>query len=57
MKLFAASQFKQEGPDLTITQFSNYDMGGYVPNKLLYMCIGAMMGSELTKVYDQVKAM
>ena len=41
IRVYDASIMEQDGNDLKMTKFSNFDMGGYFPVRLLNMMIAA----------------
>jgi len=56
MDFFKCSLVKQEGEDLKLLEFSNFDMKGYFPARLINMMLGSAMITGITKFYgDLVK--
>ena len=55
MDLFKASIFFQVGPDLELIEYHTFNMGGYVPAKLLNMTLGSMMQQGLSQFHKILK--
>jgi len=56
MEFFKASMCEQKGKDIHITEFSNMDMKGYFPVRLMNMMMGSMVSKMMPKMYEKVKA-
>jgi hypothetical protein len=48
--MFKAMMLKQEGEDLRIVDFSNMDLKGYFPVRIMNMMMGTIMGKGIPKL-------
>ena len=55
MQFYKASCSKQVGDDLHVLEFSNFNMGGYFPTKLLNMVMANMMAKGIGNFVRKVK--
>lgn len=55
MDMFKASVFYEKDGDLHLTEYSNFDLGGYFPQKLLNMVMANMMSKGMSQFYTKIK--
>jgi len=55
MDYYKVSKVWEEGEDLRIIEFSNFNMKGYFPAKLINMTMGSAAAGQLGQMYQQVK--
>ena len=55
MDMLKLSHFKQEGDKVVGIEFSNMDMKGYFPTKMLNMVMGSMAGKGISEFAKRVK--
>ena len=55
MDIFKATMAEQKGPDLHVLEFSNFDMKGYFPVRLMNMMLGSMVSKGLGEFYERMK--
>ena len=53
--MLASGLARMEGDYLCITEFTQMDLKGYVPKKLMNMVIGSMAAAQVPDFYEQLK--
>ena len=54
MDMYKASVFYEKDGDLHLTEYSNFDLGGYFPTKLLNMVMANMMSKGMGDFYGKL---
>ena len=54
MLFMKALELKQVGPDMELQEFSQMNLGGYFPMRLLNMAIGSLLGKQLKQTRDKL---
>jgi hypothetical protein len=54
MEMFKASLVQQQGPDIKITEFSNFNMKGYFPMRLLNMVMASAVEKGLGGMQEKI---
>jgi hypothetical protein len=57
MDMYKASVFHEDGDDLRVVEYSNMDLGGYFPAKLLNMIMANMMSKGMITFYKKLKVL
>ena len=55
MDYFKVSKLWEEGQDLRILEFSNFDMKGYFPARLINMMMASAGSKQLADLYKQAR--
>jgi hypothetical protein len=55
MEMFKATMAEQKGNDLHVLEFSNFDMKGYFPVRLMNMMLGSMVSKGMNEFYNKIK--
>lgn len=54
MDMYKASVFYEKDGDLHLTEYSNFDLGGYFPTKLLNMVMANMMSKGMGNLHSKL---
>ena len=55
MELFKASKITEFEGGIHLLEFSNFNLKGYIPARLLNMVLGSLMSKGIIDFYDQLK--
>lgn len=57
MDMFKASIYYEDGDDLFFKEYTNFDMGGYFPVRLLNLVMTSFMSKGIKQFYQKLREM